>query len=134
MAGASRKLAVPTMQTLLCAQRTLSPAELLAAVTVDPTNGEVLVSSKDDLLDACCNMVLLDQEVSSFRFAHLSVREYLEGRTDYGPGITHLFMVDRCLYPFLVKSGEVRPGGNHSQYLLKQNETLYRYATWKSVV
>ncbi|KAF8865087.1 hypothetical protein BDZ45DRAFT_580955, partial [Acephala macrosclerotiorum] len=87
MARASRSLAIRTFQLLLCAQRRLTPAEMLAAVAVNPHSGDPIISSEDDLLDACCNMIFLDEEVGSFRFAHLSVREYLKTHIDYATNI-----------------------------------------------
>jgi hypothetical protein len=116
---------------LLCARRRLLPEEFLAAVTVDPLTGEVMVSSIADLLDACCDLVILDHEVGSFRFAHLSVREFLEGRSDYDPTITHLFVMNQCLSVFLCKSGDIHPASTPAQiqFLNEQNESFRRYAT-----
>ena len=134
MAQASQKLAIRTMQMLLCAQRRLTPAEMLAAVTVDSLSGNALVSAGDDILDACCNLVFLDEEVDSFRFAHLSVREYLEGRSDYASNITHVSLMDRCLFVFLCESGDIVPSSSHLQFVVQQNNTFHRYATtyWPS--
>jgi hypothetical protein len=32
----------------------------------------------DGLLDFCCNLVVLDKSLDTFRMGHLSVREYFE--------------------------------------------------------
>jgi len=33
-------------------------------------------STNDDILDVCCNTVVLDTELDIFRFTHLSVSDY----------------------------------------------------------
>ncbi|KAH0536068.1 hypothetical protein FGG08_007034 [Glutinoglossum americanum] len=93
---ASRMVAEKAMKWLICAQRPLKCRELIAAVSVD-SEGNCLRSSNDDLLDTCCNMVVLDSELDIFRFAHLSVREYLEGRGDYSLLEAHTLALERCL-------------------------------------
>ncbi|CZR60508.1 related to vegetatible incompatibility protein HET-E-1 [Phialocephala subalpina] len=129
MARASQSLAVRTFQLLLCAQRRLTPAEMLAAVTVDPLSGDPIISSEADLLDACCNMVFLDDEVGSFRFAHLSVREYLEARIDYATNIINVPVMNRCILIFLCESGDIVPNPSKEHVVVQQNEAFHRYAT-----
>jgi ankyrin repeat protein len=92
----SRIMAKKIFTWLLCAQRPLRSRELVAAVTVD-SNGLLLSSTNDDILDVCCNIVILDTELDIFRFAHLSVREYLEGRADYAASEMHTIVLERCL-------------------------------------
>ena len=38
-----------------------------------------------DILDVCSNLVVYDEASSKFRFAHLSVREFLESQSGYTP-------------------------------------------------
>ncbi|OCK92067.1 uncharacterized protein K441DRAFT_615385, partial [Cenococcum geophilum 1.58] len=92
----SRTVAERVMKWLICAQRPLKIQELYAAVSLD-SEGKYLVPAIDDLLDACCNMVVPDSELEVFRFAHLSVREYLEKREGYGLLETHKLALERCL-------------------------------------
>jgi ankyrin repeat protein len=92
----NRTLAEKVMKWLICAQRSLYSHELIAAISVD-SEGRRLSLSNDVLLDICCNMVVLDSEQNVFRFAHLSVREYLEGRRDYTLFATHSLAFERCL-------------------------------------
>ena len=54
--------------------------------------------SEDELLDICCNLIVRDDELRVFQFAHLSAREYLENsRQDYSSSITHAIAAERCL-------------------------------------
>lgn len=67
-------------QWVMCSCWPLSPAELVAAVCQDPdTDGidEIYVNI-DALLDACQNLLVVDQELNACRFSHLSVQEYFE--------------------------------------------------------
>lgn len=129
MAKASQSLAIRTFQLLLCAQRRLTPAETLAAVAVDPYPGDPIITPDADLLDACCNMIFLDEEVGWFRFAHLSVQEYLETRIDYATNIINVSVMDRCLLIFLCESGEIILNPSKEQFVLQSNEKFKRYAT-----
>jgi hypothetical protein len=128
VAKTGQEIAIRTLQLLLCAQRRLTTKEMLAAVTVDSLLGNAEASSEAELLYACCNMVVLDEEVDSFRFAHLSVREYLENRNDYEPAFTHLSALNRCLYIFLCDSGDVTPSENPT-FVMQQNDVFRRYST-----
>jgi len=78
----SRTMAERAMKWLLCGHRPLQASELIAAVAVDPEGGSQELS-RAQLLGFCCNMIVLDTELNVFRFVHLSVREYLEGRDEY---------------------------------------------------
>ncbi len=53
--------------------------------------------SAEDLLDLYCNFVVLDTEIDVFRFAHLSVREYLEIKAGYDSESSHALAAQFCL-------------------------------------
>ena len=53
--------------------------------------------SAEDLLDFGCNFLVLDTELDVFRFAHLSVREYLDTRSEYSPESSHALAARFCL-------------------------------------
>lgn len=114
---------------LLCAQRRLTAKEMLAAVTVDSRLENAVSSTEAEILDVCCNFVLLDEEVDSFRFAHLSVREYLEKRSDYYPVFVNLCTLDRCLSVFLCDSGDLTPSSGTRSTVMQQNDIFRRYST-----
>jgi ankyrin repeat protein len=107
------------MKWLLCAQRPLQIAEFIAAVAVysgeqSPTLCEA------EVLSICCNVVVLDSEQKYFRFAHLSVREYLERLGDYTPFTTHTLALERCLDVLMfgqtTAESAVRGGSKFQQY------------------
>ena len=108
-----RRVAIMTLTWLLCAQRLLRAEELLAAVYAvdiesssesdeDDDNGEA-GSSENDILRLCRNLVVLDSEQKTFRFAHQSVREYLLGKSEYTVIGQHALATKRCLDVYLTE-------------------------------
>jgi ankyrin repeat protein len=90
------EMACRVMKWLLCAQRQLSTSEFIAAISVD-LSGQYFSVERTDVLNICCNLVVHDSELDTFRFAHLSVREYLEGLLDYSSTAAHALALERCL-------------------------------------
>ena len=80
----------------MCAESRLITAAFIDAIRADAEGHESALSIAD-VLSLCCNLVVLDGEQDVFRFAHLSVREYLEGRTEYSLLSSHRLALERCL-------------------------------------
>ncbi|KAI4270179.1 MAG: hypothetical protein LQ337_006838 [Flavoplaca oasis] len=73
-----RLLATKTLSWLLCARMPLGPAVLPRMLQ--------MCSSKNpdqEILGLCCNLVVLDKSLNVFRFAHASVREFLESQPGF---------------------------------------------------
>jgi len=117
----ARIIANTALQWLLCAQGRLSARDFITAVSFDSTGRAVQVS-KSGFLDICGNLVVLDTELDVFRFTHLSVREFLEARTDFAPKITHATAAEICLNTLLTRDWL-------SSEITWQKATLYQYAT-----
>jgi ankyrin repeat protein len=92
----STSVAETAMKWLLCAQRPLKSQELIATLSVRADN-TVISLTHDHLLDICCNLVVLDTELDVFRFAHLSVREFLESRGGRVIYEAHQLATARCV-------------------------------------
>jgi hypothetical protein len=92
---------------LLCAQRTLHTDEFLAIVSVDPRERAANSISRDLVLEVCNNFVVLDTQLDTFRFAHLSVREFLERRSDYDKSTTDSLIAEICLWSVLSQSRDL---------------------------
>ena len=129
-----RRVAIMTLTWLLCAQRLLRAEELLAAVYAvdiesssesdeDDDNGEA-GSSENDILRLCRNLVVLDSEQKTFRFAHQSVREYLLGKSEYTVIGQHALATKRCLDVYLT---EPSPSSRVPR-TVSQNNILKDYA------
>ncbi|KAN0072796.1 hypothetical protein V8E54_008910 [Elaphomyces granulatus] len=85
----SRLIAERVLKWLCIGIRPLRPEELIATVSVDGSGITTQITSFD-VLKMTCNLVVLDKYSNAFRFAHLSVLEYLEMRPEYKHGIEGL--------------------------------------------
>ncbi|KAF7894990.1 hypothetical protein EAF00_006804 [Botryotinia globosa] len=127
----SQKAAIRTLQVLLSTRRKLSLDEMLAAVTVDIDTNEVLISTVHELLDICCKLIIFDEEEQILRFAHLSVREFLEKsapRDYFSLQSRELFSMNRCLYIFLYESHHVVISREQAEEITRQNRRFEMYA------
>ena len=88
-------IAKDTFRLLLCLENTIPTAEFLTALSL--CNGDEEILNKDDLLELCFNFVTDDQESDSFRFAHLSVREFLETSEGFDRESCHRTAAVFCL-------------------------------------
>ncbi|KAL8769068.1 MAG: hypothetical protein Q9209_004854 [Squamulea sp. 1 TL-2023] len=88
-----RLLAMRALAWLLCAREPMTP-ELL----IDILGGAGRRLLVQEILNLCCNLVILDNAVNVFRFAHASVREFLESL----PRFNHLNIgaqaAEECLH------------------------------------
>lgn len=92
-----------TLKWLLCARRTLRADEFLWALSVnlDVPFREI---SREHVLDLCHNLILYDESLDVFRFAHLSVREFLEKRQDFQQIPCHSLACESCLIQITASS------------------------------
>ncbi len=98
-----RRIVESAFRLLLCAQERLSTNGLLKALSVLDPEDESL--SPDLLLHLCFNFLDVDSQLDAFRFAHLSVREYLESKGNYERTSSHALAAECCLR--LLSSDEV---------------------------
>jgi ankyrin repeat protein len=154
-----RTVATMTLKWLLCAQRLLSVRELIAAISMSPEDEAQSLSdtgadssherdsssetdsedesdsiSQSDIIRLCHNMVIIDSELDAFRFAHQSVREYLQSRTEYTAGELHAFAMKRCLDVYLIgaRSNSITTNKVYQEDLLKQYSKFYWPAHYKA--
>lgn len=95
-----REIIINTFSWLLCAQRTLTSEEFLTALSIT-TQGQFNQVTKEHILGMCSNMIVFDPTLDTFRFAHLSVREFLEQRPEYTKEATNTLAAERCLLDIL---------------------------------
>lgn len=84
------------MKWLLYARAPLSSSASLEAISSE-FGGKEFRPWAEFVTDACKTLVTIDEENDVFQFAHLSVREYLEKRTEYSAAECHLTLAERCL-------------------------------------
>lgn len=80
---------------LMCQQEPLETKDFLTGLQFC-RNKRTPISSKT-LLDLCANFVILDRELNIFRFAHLSVREFLEKKDGFDAASNHPVAAECCL-------------------------------------
>ena len=84
------------LKWLLFAHRQMNSFEFCTAVTLNlPISAGEL--DKEHILDLCHNFVIYDDTLDTFRFAHLSVREFLETRAEYAQIPCHVLAAETCL-------------------------------------
>ncbi|KAI9686997.1 MAG: hypothetical protein M1822_002750 [Bathelium mastoideum] len=81
---------------LLCMRRTLRTEEFLAAVSIVPCAPLELIS-QEQVLEICNNFIIVDTHLNTFRFAHLSVREFLEKQPTYTSFFINAQVTQICL-------------------------------------
>ena len=114
-----RQIVKNAFRILLCAEKRLSTGGFLKALSVlDPENPSL---SPDSLLDLCFNFLDVDTQLDVFRFAHLSVREYLESNSDYGWTGNHALAAECCVR--LLSSDEVVKRGGSVRHIARDETT-----------
>lgn len=84
------------LRLLLCAERALSSDEVLEAVAPNQ-QGHKIFSNPMDVVRMSRSLVVLDQSSEEFRFAHLSVREFLEQHPDFSIEMSQYGAAQMCL-------------------------------------
>ncbi len=62
---------------------------------------------KEHILDLCQNLVIFDDSLDVFRFAHLSVREFLEQQPEYNQNSCHALAAEVCMLQLMESSTHV---------------------------
>ena len=102
-AEVGRSIIDNTLKWLLCAKEELHASEFLIAVAANLGTSEGDISV-DNLLDLCNNFVLYDEAQDVFRFAHLSVREFLEKRPEFAEVSCNCLAAECCLLQIIASS------------------------------
>ncbi|THX14501.1 ankyrin [Aureobasidium pullulans] len=92
----SREIAESVLRWLLVSRRPLTTTTILEAVS-EAGDSDL---EKNEVLDVCRNLVVADDETDTFRFAHLSVQEFLQKKEGFDEDALHTFAALRCLEEF----------------------------------
>ncbi|OAL43917.1 hypothetical protein IQ07DRAFT_649707 [Pyrenochaeta sp. DS3sAY3a] len=109
---------------LLCAQRTLPSSELLALISVNTSTGQDLKASRDHVLELCSGFIEYDSELDNFRFAHLSVREFLEQKPGLNSSKTNALAAEICLWNILSLNATLKVTIQNSRQAWEEDVTL----------
>ncbi|CAH0045340.1 unnamed protein product [Clonostachys solani] len=125
-ATSDRELAKNSLSWLLCSHAQLASEAFLAAVSTSE-GGESEAISRDQLLDLCCNLVIFDDALDVFRFAHLSVREFLETHDLFKSESINSRVAEACL----IRIMDATPDMDMQDETEPSIETLwYAYVYW----
>jgi hypothetical protein len=99
--GSAPRLALNAFRWMQCSYEPLRMETLLAAITVEvgrsgEFSGKARINA-NDLLRICQNLLILDECLNVFRFAHLSVEEYLETKPQLSKADSHAEIAKGCL-------------------------------------
>lgn len=103
------EIASRVFKWLLAARQQLTSQTFILAVCAGMDNMGLI--SPFDILSVCSNLVLYDEDTDSFRFAHLSVVEYLEKLEEYSPTASNAFCAEQCL-SWIINRGETQFTGS----------------------
>ena len=103
-----RLLATKTLSWILCARRPLDPVILTQMLQ---PSGSGNPFDAQDILGLCCNLVVLDNSLNVFRFAHASVREFLESQPRFSYQKINFDAAKECVR-VIIKA----PGPSHAQF------------------
>ncbi len=80
---------------LLCTYEPLSTAAFVDAVSAVEISGHKL--DLQEILTVCSNLIVVDSQLDTLRFAHVSFKEFLESKQEFGIPSTHSVVASGCL-------------------------------------
>lgn len=113
-----RTIAETILRWLLCTYDARSHVTIAACSGTVSTEHRSL--SIPDILDVCSNLVVYDGASDNFRFAHLSVREFLESQPGYTPSESNRSILQRLFQ----KMTYDQPSRDHSWSYNQPSESL----------
>ena len=100
-ATADQQYAKKALVWLLYARRNMKSAKFLVAISA-PSSSSV---NQNQVLELCCNLVTFDANTETFRFAHLSVREFLEKQPEYNLTTSNALIAEVSLGSLIAQAG-----------------------------
>jgi hypothetical protein len=96
--GGYEEYAAKALKWVLCSFEPLSIDALVSAVAVTVDSGRDETATKDAILNRYCSNFIVIDDAGMVRFAHVSVKEYLEKkRSEYSPLQCHTQAAVSCL-------------------------------------
>ena len=109
-----RTVAETVLKWLMCTQDARSHVAIAAASEKGSTEHRHL--SIPDILDVCSTLVVYDKALDRFRFAHLSIREFLESQPGYTPSEANRSFVERSLQTLMSNQSPEDPFWLYATY------------------
>jgi hypothetical protein len=87
--------------------------------------GTSVTISPQQLLDVCCNLVVINQQLDEVQFAHLSVQEYFETRKEISGSDARISIANDCIDAYADFLAPRHLGSHVPSY----NQLIYLYAS-----
>ena len=111
---------------LLAARSNLKTTQFIGAISA--TVGRDADISREVILDLCFNLVIIDKALDVFRFAHLSVQEYVESKSEYELSQAHATVAIGC-FSYLSANHHIPAIPAQAQNLANGSFSFYKYAS-----
>ena len=121
------KIAESVMKWMLCAQEALDAETFMIAVSPEVSCHTAL--QRSDILSICSNLVVYDKYADTFRFAHLSVQEYLQGLECYSPSKCNSLAAELCLSWLLSPDARISRAASSDDFEFESGSESYFKAT-----
>ncbi|KAI5836997.1 hypothetical protein DFP73DRAFT_601596 [Morchella snyderi] len=106
----SHRVATIVLKWLLCAQEACTAGSVIQALAIDPGNAELsqdgLTWTIPGILGICKSLVVHDEALGIFRFAHFSVQEFLVVDPGFGRESSNEYVAEVCVTALLYHHGE----------------------------
>ncbi|OQE87185.1 hypothetical protein PENNAL_c0020G03071 [Penicillium nalgiovense] len=112
-------IAARAFSWLLCMREPLSSTAFVAAVSSITPDDHVL--SLSELLSVCSNLIVVDHQLDTLRFAHVSFKEFLETKPEFDKPsantVAALSCLKTCIYTLPIEIGSaLLPNQDYHQY------------------
>lgn len=113
--------AVRTFSWMVCMQEPLSSDAIIEAVSTGPHKSDTYGLSLSELLAVCSNLIVLDKQLDTLRFAHVSFKEYLEAKPEFQGSACHdvaaFGCLETCINGLLIEIDEpLQPAKSYALY------------------
>ncbi|KAJ6180539.1 hypothetical protein N7519_011000 [Penicillium mononematosum] len=113
------KIAARAFSWLLCMREPLSCTAFVAAVSSRTPEDHII--SLSELLSICSNLITVDNQLDTLRFAHVSFKEFLETKPEFAKPsanrVAALSCLNTCIYVLPIEIGTVLlPSQDYHQY------------------
>ena len=109
-----RTIAETVLKWLLCT--TDASSRVTIAACSGTTSAKRGCLSILDILDVCSTLVVYDEALDGFQFAHLSIREFLESQPGYAPSEANSSVLERSLQTLMDTQSPEDPFRSYATY------------------
>jgi hypothetical protein len=110
---------------LMCMHEPLTPEALLSAISMSSPDEQRNITLLE-LLNVCLNLIFVDSKLNTLRFIHLSFKEFLEAKFEFGVSCINSIAANGCLNTCIQDT----PSDLGNAFYPKDNFELYATLYW----